>query len=89
MTKRKTRSRSSSGWRVAYGITAATATIATWTVLRPYLVLTDGTPDATDPMSPTGVLVVNALLVFVIWSLVALAQILVQVARGKGSIHYN
>jgi len=42
-------------------------TVITWTSLRPYLVITDGVDTATDPFTPFGVCLVNAVLVLVGW----------------------
>ena len=45
----------------------ALTTVLTWTLLRPHLVITDGTPEATDPFTPFAVSVVNLILAALAW----------------------
>lgn len=52
-----------SPWVFVYIVVGLVVTALIWTVIRPYLVITDGIPTATDPFTPFGVFLVNLLLV--------------------------
>ncbi len=63
---------------------AAGVTALTWTVLRPHLVITDGTPKATDPFTWQAVAVVNLVLVLLSWGVASAGAQLVRWALGRG-----
>lgn len=73
------------GWFAAYAISGALISVATWTVLRPHLVITDGVPEATDPLTPLGVALVNLLLLAVVWALVGAVHALSRHGRAGAS----
>jgi hypothetical protein len=68
-------------WLFVYLAVGLGATILTWTVIRPYLVITDGVPTATDPLTPFGVCLVNLVFVAVAWAVVGIVHLLWTVGR--------
>ena len=61
------KSTTSRPWLIGGGVVSLLITLITWTWLRRFLVITDGAPEATDPFTPFGVSLVNAVLVLVGW----------------------
>jgi len=70
-----------SAWPFVYLAVVAIASILTWTVVRPHLVITDGVPTATDPFTPFGVFMVNVVLAAAACAAVGLVHLLWAIAR--------
>ncbi len=68
-------------WLIAGLVMSVVITALTWTALRPYLVITDGMPKATDPLTPLGVAIVNAILLSLGWLTLGLGWLAVQLVR--------
>lgn len=56
-------------------------TALTWTVVRPHLVITDGSPHATDPFAPPGVGLANAGFVALGWMVLGLGWLVAAPVR--------
>lgn len=71
-----------SPWAFVYLAVAAVISLLCWTVWRPYMVITDGMPTATDPLTPLGVFFVNGVLVCLAWAVVCFIHVLWFLGRG-------
>ena len=68
-------------WLFVYLAVIAIASILTWTIVRPHLVITDGVPTATDPFTPFGVLLVNVVLALAACAVVGFVHLLWAIGR--------
>ena len=78
-------SRARNAWLIAGIVMSVVITALTWTVLRPYLVITDGVPTATDPFTPFGVAIVNAILLGLGWLTLSFSWLALQLLRSARS----
>jgi hypothetical protein len=72
-------------WLIAGLVMSVVITALTWTALRPYLVITDGAPLATDPFTPLGVAIVNAILLGLGWLTLGVGWLAAQLLRSVRS----
>ncbi len=72
-------------WLIAGLVMSVVITALTWTALRPYLVITDGAPTATDPFTPLGVAIVNAILLGLGWLTLGVGWLAARLLRSVRS----